>query len=114
MLPRFHFAALACVAAIACGQVLFKMVAVATREHQTPFHTEVIALFLLAMAIYISATVGWIWVLQFVSLSRAYPYFALSFVLVPLASFFLFGEELTLQYSAGVALIVGGVLMTVL
>ena len=108
VIPRFHFVALACVAAIACGQVLFKMVAVASREHQSLLHPEV------AVAIYFAATLGWIWVLQFAPLSRVYPYFAASFALVPIASYLFFGEPLSVQYFVGVAFIVGGVVMTLI
>jgi uncharacterized membrane protein len=49
--------------------------------------------------------------LQFVQLSRVYPYFALSFVIVPLASAVLYGDTLNLQYALGVSLIVAGVVL---
>jgi drug/metabolite transporter (DMT)-like permease len=111
MNPKIHLIALCCVLAIAAGQVLFKKLAMLFNLTRTIWSLEFIGIGLAATLIYIGATVGWIWLLQFVQLSRVYPYFALSFVIVPLASAVLYGDTLNLQYALGVSLIVAGVVL---
>lgn len=63
-------------------------------------------------ALYGAATLVWIWLLSKMPLSQAYPFMALGFVLVPLASAYFFGEQLHLKYWAGMACIIGGILLT--
>ena len=65
-----------------------------------------------ALLIYGFATLYWIYLLQQVSLTRAYPFAALSFVLVPLFAWLIFGDAVTLRYAGGVALIVVGVYLS--
>ena len=105
---------LACVIAIAAGQVMFKLsarsVAGSSALHELLFSPILIA----ALAVYAVATVAWISQLRYVDLSRAYPLMALSFVIVPLASMAILGETVAPRYWAGVALIVGGIVLTVL
>src|SRR5690606_41278160 len=60
---------------------------------------------LAAMMLYGITSVGWVWVLQRIELGRVYPLMALAFVLVPVASHFVFGERFQTQYFIGVALI---------
>lgn len=57
----------------------------------------------------ISALV-WIVVLRKVELSTAYPMVSFGYVIVFIASFFLFGESLSLNKIIGLALIVAGIL----
>jgi drug/metabolite transporter (DMT)-like permease len=98
---------------LALGQVLFKL---AGRDSSlvrgwldiagvfaTPW-------FWLALVVYGGATLLWIVLLQRVPLSRAYPFAALGFVLVPAASVWIFGERITLLYVIGSALVVLGIL----
>ena len=61
-----------------------------------------------ALAIYGGATVYWIYLLQQMPLSRAYPFAAVSFILVPALAWLIFGDIITLRYMIGVALIVLG------
>jgi len=61
-----------------------------------------------AFALYGAATLFWIYLLQLVPLSRAYPFAALSFVLVPGFAWALLGETVGVRYLVGVALIVAG------
>lgn len=93
------------------GQILFK-VASTTSPSLTTI-TDVLFLFKniwfwLALVLYGTATLLWIFILQQVPLSLAYPFVALGFIIVPLASWGIFKEPLNLSYIAGVALIVGG------
>ena len=103
---------------LASGQVLFKITAGAVPPIASL--NGVMALFLnvwfwAALVLYASATLLWIVILQNVPLSQAYPFVALGFVFVPLASWLLFKETLDLYYIGGVALIIAGLgLITVL
>lgn len=91
------------------GQLLFKATAMAWQVHGSPFALPVAWRLAVALGVYGLATVAWIWVLQKVPLSVAYPIVALTFVLVPLGARFLFGETIGLRYMAGTALIVVGI-----
>lgn len=63
--------------------------------------------------IYALSMVYWIWVLARVPLSIAYPIAMLSLALVPLFSWLLFSEALSLKYWVGVGLMLGGVQLIV-
>ena len=62
-----------------------------------------------ALFVYGTATLLWIVLLQRVPLSRAYPFAALGFVLVPLASAWLFGERISVPYVLGAAFVIVGI-----
>ena len=107
-----HALALSCVLIMATGQLLFKTAANASNAAGTFFDTAVAIAAVGALALYAVATGLWIVLLQSTPLSRAYPYMALSFVLVALASWLFFRESISLGQIAGLALIVGGLLVT--
>jgi multidrug transporter EmrE-like cation transporter len=65
----------------------------------------------LAIILYGVATILWIFLLQTIPLSRAYPFAAIGFVLVPLAGIIVFGEKVTVAFVVGAALIVSGLLV---
>lgn len=98
---------------ISFGQVLFKL-AGGRIDGRTAtgamgvLHTLLDPFLLVALAIYGTATILWIYVLRHVPLSQAYPFMALSFVLVPLASWLFFGETLGLRYWIGAGLLLSG------
>lgn len=64
-----------------------------------------------AVALYAGATLLWVRILTTVPLSRAYPFAALAFILVPAAGYFLFDEPVNARYLLGTALIIGGVIV---
>jgi drug/metabolite transporter (DMT)-like permease len=64
------------------------------------------------MSLYGVTTVVWIWVLSRSELGKVYPLMALAFVLVPVATYFLFNERFSMTYMIGIALIVGGIILT--
>jgi drug/metabolite transporter (DMT)-like permease len=64
-----------------------------------------------AVALYAGATLLWVRILTTVPLSRAYPFAALAFVLVPAAGHLLFNEPLNARYALGTALIIVGVIV---
>jgi drug/metabolite transporter (DMT)-like permease len=108
-----YLAATACVVCIAIGQILFKLTSVQLQKSGTYFDPSTATLLFSALALYGLTTLGWIWVLQKIPLGRAYPLMALAFVLVPLASYFIFNERYSLQYIVGMVLIVLGICLTV-
>jgi drug/metabolite transporter (DMT)-like permease len=111
-----HFASLAVVmVALAAGQVLFKHVGLAMRgrplldgfllmARQPALYT--------ALAIYGLATLLWIWILSRLPLTQAYPWMAISMVIVPLLGWFVFGERVTPVFWLGMVLILVGLLLT--
>ncbi|MDG4608160.1 MAG: EamA family transporter [Defluviicoccus sp.] len=97
---------------LGAGQLLFKAAAdrapALTRWADIPgLVTQ--PLLWLALALYGFATLLWIYLLQRVPLSEAYPFAALAFVLVPLGAAALFGERLSSAHFVGSALIVAGI-----
>ncbi len=103
--------ALGCVAGLAAGQVLFKQAAIGLSAAGTVWSSAALLPMLAAISIYGVSTIAWIWTLQHAPLGRLYPLMALGFVLVPLASHFVFGERFTPQYLVGVAFILVGVVL---
>jgi drug/metabolite transporter (DMT)-like permease len=103
---------LACVVVMTIGQVLFKQVAVNYNKVGNFFDISVLGLLLIAGSMYVASSGLWVWALRSVEISKAYPYFALGFVFVPLLGAWIFHEALTLRYGLGVLFIVIGVAMT--
>ena len=58
---------------------------------------------------WIGSTICWLYVLQVAPLSRAYLLSSLTYVFVPLAGVFVFGEQLRRLHVAGMVLILVGV-----
>ncbi|MEL6112228.1 MAG: transporter [Pseudomonadota bacterium] len=98
---------------IAAGQVLFK---VTSQRLFAEGQGNLVALFfqptfILALAIYGSATLIWIFVLKTVPLGFAYSFMALTFIAVPLLATWLLGEPLTWRYALGTGLIMLGLVV---
>jgi drug/metabolite transporter (DMT)-like permease len=95
---------------LSSGQVLFKQAAIAGNRKPFP-----VALFngwlVAALILYVIATVLWVWILRTTSLSMAYPFVALGFILVPLAAHYVFGEPFETRYVVGMVLIIAGLLV---
>jgi drug/metabolite transporter (DMT)-like permease len=104
--------ALLCVCGISGGQILFKMGANALVANGGRLFSTGGAIVVAALALYGFTTVAWIWVLQRSDLGKAYPLMALAFILVPIASHFIFGESLSWRYALGSALLVAGIVLT--
>jgi drug/metabolite transporter (DMT)-like permease len=99
---------------IAVGQLIFKTVSlrlgdrgfeVLLTDHRTAL------LFLAALAAYGVSTLGWVLALRNVPLNTAYLFMSASFILVPLMSYFVLGEPITMRLVIGSALIICGVLV---
>ena len=101
-----------CVVIMTAGQVLFKQVAINYNNSGSLLDFRVFGILFVAGALYVTSTGLWVWALRSMEISKAYPYFALGFVFVPLVSSWMFGEVLNLRYGFGVLLIIAGVIMT--
>ena len=100
---------------MATGQVLFKKVSLMIPPLDGWRSLVILGSniwFLLAIALYMFATFLWIDILRAIPLSKAYPFIAIGFVLVPLAGYLFFAEPLNAKYFAGVALIIAGIYLT--
>jgi drug/metabolite transporter (DMT)-like permease len=103
--------ALACVVGISIGQILFKLCAESYRI-AGPLNSRTLTIFVSAIVLYGITTLVWIWVLQRSELGKIYPLMALAFILVPLSSYFIFGERFSTQYLVGIGLIATGIFLT--
>ena len=103
---------------MAIGQIFFKKTALTLSNSSSGYPFGYFEGFFKALQIpwlyfaiitYFLATLTWLYILQRVSLSIAYPFAALAMVIVPIASYLLFQEKLSLQYWIGLFLIVTGI-----
>jgi drug/metabolite transporter (DMT)-like permease len=100
---------------MATGQILFKRTA--EQAQSLKGWQDIVSLlflpsFWLAASLYAAATILWIKLLQTVPLSRAYPFAALGFVIVPIAALLVFKEMITFRYVVGASLIILGIWVT--
>ena len=100
--------ALICVVTISAGQLLFKQAGVEIQEAGGWLTWRVVLIVGAAAVIYGLATLLWINLLRDIALNKAYLFMALSFVIVPVASHFVFHEPLTTGFLIGGALMVAG------
>ena len=98
-----------CVCLISLGQVLFKYVGMLSAAEPNGLNARAMAFGAVALGIYGLATLIWIYLLRSIPLSKAYPFMALSFVLVPLAAMVVFSEAVNAAYVAGLLLIISGI-----
>lgn len=112
MNDRGRLIILACVCVMTIGQVLFKQVAINYNKVGSILDISVIGVLAIAGVMYVASSGLWVWALRYAEISKAYPYFALGFVFVPLLGAWMFGEVLTARYGIGVLLIVAGVALS--
>jgi drug/metabolite transporter (DMT)-like permease len=108
-----YLIAIICVIGIATGQILFKLSAASLQRTGSFFDPSTAITLVSAFSLYGVTTIAWIWVLQKIELGRVYPLMALAFVMVPMGSYFMFGERFSPQYFIGVALIITGIIVAV-
>ncbi len=100
---------------LASGQITFKMVARSSKSLATFEGLLSLPLnlwFWLALCLYASATLLWIFILQKIDLIQAYPFVSLGFVIVPTAAYFILGEKVNAYYFFGIILILCGLWLT--
>lgn len=105
--------AVLCVVGVAIGQILFKISATSLSQTGSFFAVKTATTLIAAMTLYAITSIAWVWVLQKIELGRVYPLMALAFILVPLGSYFIFGERFHVQYFFGVTLIMIGIVVAV-
>ena len=94
---------------MAFGQILFKLGA-RSFAGEGPLLRKLLSPYLVAgIALYGIVTIVWVWQLSMVDLNRAYPFMALTFVVVPLLSMLVLGETVNARYWIGVACIILGI-----
>lgn len=103
---------LICALSLCVGQILFKVAANAMKTGAVILDRQVYLPFAGAIAIYGVATLAWVWALQYVPLSKAFPFVAIGYIVVPAAGWFLFGERISSTYMLGGAFILAGVFLT--
>jgi drug/metabolite transporter (DMT)-like permease len=96
---------------ISFGQLLFKL---AGRELSGNIGRDLLAIafhphFIGAMALYGIASFLWVIALSKTDISRAYPFMASGFVIVPVLGYYLLNETLNVPFFLGTALIVTGI-----
>jgi drug/metabolite transporter (DMT)-like permease len=99
------------VGAMVAGQILFKLSSQHLVLEEGPAKLLLSLLtweFVSAMVFYSIGTFLWVVLLKYVPLSRAYPFVALSFALLPIAAHFLFDEPITARYASGLAVFLAG------
>jgi len=104
--------AITCVAGIVFGQIAFKMSAISLNESDGVFTSRMFLLFFSALSVYFISSLLWVWVLRNIELSKVYPLMSLAFVMVPIASQYMFDESFNSQYFLGVFIIMFGVVVT--
>jgi drug/metabolite transporter (DMT)-like permease len=102
---------LICVVLISIGQVLFKYSALRADPKGGIWALLLNPYLVSAGVIYAGATLLWVMQLRSVPLNRAYPLFALAFIMVPLLSNWIFGEKLSIPYILGSVVVVVGVIL---
>lgn len=101
-----------CVAALAIGQVLFKICSSRIGDlFDLVRSPSTLAIFLVAISIYAGSTLASILALRTVSLNQAYVFLSASFVIVPILSYLILGERLSSQTLIGSIVICSGVLI---
>lgn len=102
------------------GQMLFKKTAISITDLsnkigepvgiiESIFRAIQIPWFYSALLTYGLATILWLYILQRIPLSVAYPFTALAMIIVPIFSVFLFEEKLTYSYFMGSILVISGI-----
>lgn len=94
---------------ISSGQMLFKYVSILLNKKDEVGIITVIVYGLLSFFISGMGTVVWMYVLRFIELNKIYPYMALTFIFVPIMSYFFYSEKLSMQYFLGLIFIVVGI-----
>lgn len=102
-----------CVVAMSLSQLLFKRAGVELQLANSWLSTKTLLFTWVAFAVSGTAMLLWINLLRHVPLSRAHAFMALSFFIVPISSYFIFRETLSVGYLAGLVLVLAGLAVIV-
>lgn len=100
---------------LAGGQMLFKLGA--ANWHGDSLYSWVVSFItnpflVVAIFLYAFTVIMWIYVLRVLPLSLAYPLTALSYIIVPIASYLILHEKISWQTAAGAVLIILGIVVS--
>lgn len=101
--------ALACTVA---GQLLFRGAALSANAAGGFANTKSMVLFATAIALYGVMTLLWAHALRELPLAKAYPFMALSFLIIPVAEHLIYGQVLSWSAIIGGVIIVAGIIVT--
>ncbi len=101
------------------GQILFKKTALSLAVNSNEglglldgiFKALSVPWLYMALCVYGIATIFWLYILQRIPLSLAYPFSAFAMILVPIIAVYLFGERLAWSYWIGVLFIFTGIII---
>ena len=101
-----------CVVLASIGQVMLRAAALgAAQSKELGLMAWVNGRTVLAIAVYLSAMLVWLWVLGRVPLTQAFAYFGLTFVLVPLLAHHWLGDPVSLSTWIGGLIILAGIVV---
>ena len=100
--------ALICVIAISVGQLLFKNAGNVIQESGGWMSWKVLIAVIVPIILYGLTTLLWINLLRQVDLYKAQIFMSLSFVLVPIGSYFFFREHITTGFIIGATVVIIG------
>jgi drug/metabolite transporter (DMT)-like permease len=109
------FAAAIVLGALACtvaGQLLFRGAALSANAAGQFANPRSLLLFATAIALYGIMTVLWAQALRELPLAKAYPFMALSFLIIPVAEHLIYGQAWSWNAVIGGAVIVAGIVVT--
>lgn len=102
-----------CVLSTSFGHVLFKTTANTSKTLNSFWQLAFEPVFISAVFLYGITTIGWIWCLQEIPLSRAYLFMSLAYIFIPILSWLYFGEMPNWQYFISTLLILSGIVFAV-
>lgn len=97
-----------CVVTMSLSQLLFKRAGVEWQLANTLLSSRTLLFTWAAFVVSGAAMLLWISLLRHVPLSRAHAFMALSFFIVPVSSYLVFQEALSIGYVAGLILVLSG------
>jgi len=104
---------LLCVALGSVGQVMLRAAALQAAHSNAEGLARWTSLTtVLALVLYATGMLLWLWVLARVPITQAFAFFGLGFIAVPLLAHRWLGDPLTPQMFAGSAIIMGGIALT--
>jgi len=108
VLSPVQWLALTCVLGMCVGQIMFKVSALSLNGTESIFAPKTFLLLAATMLFYVVVSFGWVLILRKSHLGQVFPFYSLAFVLVPVASYFLFGERFSISFILGSVLIIAG------
>jgi multidrug transporter EmrE-like cation transporter len=94
------------------GQLLFRGAAIAANANGTFFNPRSMAGYAIAITLYMVMTVLWSHALREMTLSKAYPFMALAFLILPVAEHLLYDQPWSWYSITGGMIIVAGIVVT--